>query len=648
MEGLALRWGIEDRRWKVRSKRPCLRWIKIDETGHVSDLEAEVITYGQLLTLTQRAAGWLTSLGLTRGDVLGIQAPRSPLWLPLFLGALSQGVTVLLLNESYTPADLNFFIKDAGVRVALLPDVNHEALVELNMDPGAPSESHHAQLISTREIEVGVNKSLPLEMLTLRGDELAVLAYTSGTTGVPKGARIRHADLYGTIQALDEAWGWSEADVLLHTLPLFHIHGLFVAALGALWASAELLLLSRFEARQALEIASRAQATIIMGVPTHHHRYLQIPEDARPPMPTLRLVTSGSAPLSAEQHRAFSEAFGVEIVERYGMTEVGIVLSNPIDGKRIPGSVGLPLPGVEVKVCDEVDHLCPVGDVGQIHITSASLFEGYHNRPEATAQALYLDDEGRRWMRTGDLGYQSQDGYITLTGRASDLIISGGLNVYPAEIERAILQVGAGVISEAAVLGAPDAEWGERVTAYLVPQGLPHQAHEQLGAIREALNAMLASYKRPKRYQWIEALPRNAMGKVQRHRLRPQWRSGGCHCRAVRWRASLPQNFEVERCDCSICAMSGNVHVILPQVDFDLETGGDQLTKYQFNTQRAEHLFCRRCGVKSFYIPRSNPEGIAITWRCLDTWRELEVTVRDFDGQRWETEADRLAYKSQI
>ena len=639
------------RRWastpQALSGDSALTWAAPEETSSSSltHPDAEIcLSYAELQREIKLSAGLVTSLGLKRGEVLGLQAPRSIDWLPLFLGALSQGVTILLLNDAYTPRELDFFLSDACARLALIPERAHQPLEALQaLRP--PDE--RTALLSPEVIRERRSRRRPLESVAdLTGDDLAVLAYTSGTTGQPKGAQIRHRDLMGTLRALHEAWAWSAEDVLIHTLPLFHIHGLFVAALGCLWARAHLVLLPKFNALNALRAVAAYDATVLMGVPTHHHRYLKIPADLRPDVSHLRLVTSGSAPLSAERFEAFREAFGVEIVERYGMTEVGIVLSAPLSGVKKPGSVGYPLPGVLARICDDQGKEVARGETGELHISSQSLFAGYYGRPKDTSQSVYRDTHGRRWMRTGDLCSQDDDGMYWLRGRASEMIISGGLNVYPKEVERAIFEVGSGWIDEVVVLGVADPEWGERVEAYLTTPDQTAPASHLIQDLTTQLSERLAPYKRPKQIRWISTLPRNAMGKLQRHRLRPSWRPGGCHCGAVRWRVYLPERFDAEDCNCSICAMSGNVHVIVKAEHFELIRGSERLRRYRFNTQQAEHLFCEECGVKSFYHPRSHPHGIGVTWRCIDDWTRLEVNAIPFDGQNWEASIDQLRHRS--
>ena len=511
------------KRWKEAPLPNCqataLVWLGEDQENlswSYHELEQQIFVQAQ----------WLRQLGLEKGSVLGLQLPKGPQWLPLFLGALSQGIIVLLLNDSYTAHELAYYLSDAQAQVAIIPSSKHLALKGL-LKPIKEDHTNltlvaaeYCQTLPTKHLQEEISSLVSKE---LTASDLAVLAYTSGTTGRPKGAQIRHQDMMGTITGLHKAWGWSIEDRLVHTLPLFHIHGLFVAALGALWAKAQILMLSSFSALKALQAVERHQATILMAVPTHHHRYLQIPAEDRPNVTSLRLVTSGSAPLSSERFEAFKSAYGKEIVERYGMTEIGIVLSAKLHGEKKPGSVGYPLPGVLVRICDANNQEVSRGEIGELHISSPSLFLGYHQLPEATSKSVYLDQDQTRWMRTGDLGYQDKDGMYWLKGRASEMIISGGLNVYPKEVEQSIIQIAKDLnlpLDEVAVVGLDDVDWGERVEAFVTTLNQQELSKDSLSSITIEVKKRLAGYKCPKNISWLATLPRNAMGKLQRFKLK--------------------------------------------------------------------------------------------------------------------------------
>ncbi len=458
------------------------------------------LSFAELEARIGRAAGWLRAQGLGQGDVLALQMPRTPAFLELHLGALALGVVTLPLNPAYPPVELQWYLDDAQVALAVVLD---PAQVAGRRAVGAEGLGARLAGIPTVDLD---SLEEPDE------DELAVLLYTSGTTGRPKGALISHRNLRGTVEGLHRAWGWRRDDHLLHALPLFHVHGLFVAQHGALWAAARCTWLERFDPAEAMAVMERLACTVFMGVPTFYHRFLALPEDVRPRLRRMRLFTSGSAPLPAAEHRAFRSRFGLEIVERYGMTEVGIVLSNPLDGERRPGAVGFPLPGVEAKVVDrETEAPVDVDVVGEIRIRGPGVVRGYLRRPDKTREALTEDG----WMRTGDLGKVDADGYFHVVGRAKDLVISGGLNVYPGEVEAVLREHPS--VSQAAVVGIPDPDWGERVVAAVVLQG--GEELDESGLVAHC-RERLAPYKCPKQVHAIAELPRNAMGKVQKHRLR--------------------------------------------------------------------------------------------------------------------------------
>ncbi len=464
------------------------RFDRVALGGDFGDLPP-ALTYGQLDLRVRRAAGWLRAQGVGPGDVVALQLPRCLAFLELHLACLALGAATLPLNDRYPQAEVDFYLADARPRLAILMKEVRPVL-----DAADP---------------------LPLDQLPEPDDDaLACLLYTSGTTGRPKGAMISHGNLQATVAALHQAWRWSPDDHLLHALPLFHIHGLFVAQHGALYAGARTTWVERFEPCGVLELLAEHRCTVFMGVPTFYHRFLSLPANNDPDLSAMRLFTSGSAALPAADMEAFRDRFGHTILERYGMTEVGIVLSNPFDGQRVPGTVGFPLPGVQARITDPVTG-APVGpgQVGEIRIQGPSVIAGYLGLPEQTAQAL-----GDGWMHTGDLGEVDEDGRFRIVGRMKELVISGGLNVYPREVEN-VLREFAGV-AEAAVVGLPDADLGERVVAAVVPRD---DARIDLDALAAFARQRLAPYKCPKQLRLVAELPRNAMGKVQKHRLVEQW-----------------------------------------------------------------------------------------------------------------------------
>jgi malonyl-CoA/methylmalonyl-CoA synthetase len=366
---------------------------------------------------------------------------------------------------------------------------------------------------SAVEVPPGGEQALP------EAGDVALLAYTSGTTGRPKGAMLTHGNLGANSAALTRAWGWTERDRLLLALPLFHIHGLGVGLHGALYTGSTIELRRRFDAKDVFDTLRRGQATMFFGVPTMYTRLIAETERRAPEVPPpIRLYVSGSAPLSVQAHARFEQLFGQRILERYGMTETVMNLTNPLDGERRPGTVGMPFPGQEARIVD-VRGRQPILDErpGEIQVRGPHVFTGYWRQPEATKAAFAEDG----WFNTGDLGWRSADGYFTISGRARELIITGGYNVYPREVEEVLLTHPA--VAEAAVLGQPDPDYGEQVVAAIVAKpGAALTAAEVVEHCRD----QLASYKKPRHVFFVEALPRNALGKVQKHLIAEQVAAG--------------------------------------------------------------------------------------------------------------------------
>jgi len=458
--------------------------------------DRSVMSHHDLATGVARAAGWLAAQGVGAGEVIAVQMSREPAFLELHLAALQSGIATLPLNDRLTPAEVGYCLADSGARLAILIDETRSAL---GLDAAIPASTVRGALL----------QASPLHPEPPGDEAIALVCYTSGTTGRPKGALLTHANVAATAHALLAAWGWTTEDVLVHALPLYHIHGLIVAQHVALLAGARTVWLPAFEPRAVLDAIREHRATVYMGVPTHYHRLLATQDEAD--LGSMRLFTSGSAPLPARVARAFEVRFGHRILERYGMTEVGIVLSNPLVGERRPGSVGLPLAGVRTRVIDpETGAALPRGEIGELTIRGPSVGPGYLGRPEATAAALR---DG--WMHSGDLARIDPDGYHHIIGRRSDMVLVGGFNVYPREVE-AVLCDDEGVV-DAAVFGVPDPDLGERVVAAVVGDGLDVDA---LGA-RARLH--LAAYKCPREIRLVDDLPRNAMGKVMKAALRRRW-----------------------------------------------------------------------------------------------------------------------------
>ena len=473
-------------------------------------------SYGDVLDVSAQFANRLIAVGVEPGDRVAVQAEKSVESIILYLGCLRAGAVYLPLNTAYTPTEIEYFLSDAEPRVFVCDPARADVLRPVAEAAGARLETMGADPFADRPgtlLEAGLDAPTTFEDVERADDDLAAILYTSGTTGRSKGAMLSHGNLWSNAATLVEAWAFEPDDVLIHALPVFHTHGLFVATHCVLASGSAMHLLPRFDVDRVLEImaASGARpASVLMGVPTFYTRLLKedgLAEAAR----GMRLFTSGSAPLLAETHRAFERLTGQRILERYGMPETNMNASNPYEGERRAGTVGPPLPGVSIRVRDD-DKDVPADTVGAIQVRGPNVFRGYWRMPEKTAEEFTKDG----WFVTGDLGSFSQDGYLTISGRAKDLVISGGYNVYPAEIEDAIDRLPG--VNESAVIGLPHADFGEAVTAIVVRDGTSEELDEN--AVRAGVADRLARYKQPKRVLFTDALPRNAMGKVLKAELR--------------------------------------------------------------------------------------------------------------------------------
>ncbi len=461
------------------------------------------VRYEELESATRRIAAALRGLGVVKGDRVAVAVEKSVEAVFLYVACLRMGAVYMPLNTAYTTAELEYFLSDAQPRLFIAGAAQADAGLR-----GAAARGGIRVLTLEADGSGSLSESLarcenPAPDPDHRGDDLAALVYTSGTTGRSKGAMLTRANLSFGTQRLVEAWGFTADDVLLHALPLFHVHGLFMALNTVLASGASMLFMARFDAVELLRLLP--QASVLMGVPTFYTRLLSRPEFTRESVTSIRVFICGSAPLLPETHREFSARCGHAILERYGMTETMIIASNPLHGERKPGSVGLPLPGVEVRISD------PGGGIGMIEVRGTNVFQGYWNAPEKTAADFRPDG----FFVTGDLGYFDAQGYLHVAGRAKDLIISGGFNVYPLEVEEAIDALPG--VMESAVIGLPHADFGEGVTAIIV--AAPGASLSERSVI-EALKGRLAKFKLPKRVLFIDELPRNAMGKVRKQALR--------------------------------------------------------------------------------------------------------------------------------
>ncbi|MSU89108.1 AMP-binding protein [Rhodobacteraceae bacterium 2CG4] len=471
----------------------------------------DAISYRAFVARAAQIAAVLTGAGVGAGDRVVVQAPKHPDMLALYAATLQCGAVFLPLNTAYTEAELSYFISDAAPGLVVCDAAAENRLAPIAAAAGAALltlERGGAGSLQTRAdaADAGV------ATVARAPDDLAALLYTSGTTGRSKGAMLTHDNLLSNARTLVELWRIARADRLIHALPIFHTHGLFVAINTALLAGAEMLFLETFDRDRILE--ALPAHTLMMGVPTFYTRLLADARLDADRCANMRLFVSGSAPLLAETHDAFAARTGHRILERYGMTETSMITSNPYDGARRAGTVGQPLDGVEVRLTDADGNPVPEGEVGMIEVRGPNVFKGYWNMPEKTAAELRSDG----FFITGDLGQHSADGYLSIVGRARDLIITGGYNVYPGEIET-VLNALPG-IAESAVFGVPDADFGEAIVAAVVPADRTAPPEETL---RDAVGAALARFKHPRHYWMLEALPRNAMGKVQKAQLREDW-----------------------------------------------------------------------------------------------------------------------------
>jgi malonyl-CoA/methylmalonyl-CoA synthetase len=471
---------------------------------------SESVTYGEVFALAARFANLLERRGVEPGDRVAVQTAKSWPALVLYLGCLRAGAVHLPLNPAYTAAEVDYFLRDAEPRLLVCDPGRADAIAPLATAAGVAhletmDEHGEGSLLAAARAEASDRADV-----VRADDDLAAILYTSGTTGRAKGAMLTHANLRSNAEALVECWRFTADDVLIHALPIFHTHGLFVATNVVLLAGASMIFLPGFDAGAIVRALPRA--TSMMGVPTFYTRLLQHPGlDARSTA-GIRLFVSGSAPLLVETHDAWRERTGHAILERYGMTETSMSTSNPYDGERRAGTVGLPLPGVAVRVVDaETGDARGPGEIGVLEVTGPNVFAGYWRRPEQTAEDFRSDG----WFVTGDLAIIDADGYVRIVGRAKDLVISGGLNIYPKEVEE-VIDALPGVV-ESAVFGVPHDDFGEAVVAAVVVKAGATVTEADLLA---GLDGRLARFKQPKRVFIVDELPRNSMAKVQKNALR--------------------------------------------------------------------------------------------------------------------------------
>jgi malonyl-CoA/methylmalonyl-CoA synthetase len=480
----------------------------------IEPVDGQHISYGELITRAGQMANVLVDRGVKPGDRIAAQTEKSVAGLVLYLAAVRAGAVYLPLNTAYTLNELEYFISDAEPSVVVCDPSKAEGIGVIAAKVGAKVETLGPD--GKGSVTDAAAKA-PSEFATVprADDDLAAILYTSGTTGRSKGAMLTHDNLASNSLSLVDYWRFTDKDVLIHALPIYHTHGLFVASNVTLFARASMIFLPKFDPELIIKLMARA--TVLMGVPTFYTRLLQSPALSKASTQHMRLFVSGSAPLLADTHREWFARTGHAVLERYGMTETNMNTSNPYDGERVPGAVGHPLPGVSVRVTDpETGEERGREEIGVIEVKGPNVFKGYWRMPEKT-KAEFRDDG---FFITGDLGKIDAKGYVHILGRGKDLVISGGFNVYPKEIESEIDAM-PGVI-ESAVIGVPHADFGEGVTAVVV---CDKGAKVDEASVLNGLDGRLAKFKMPKRVIVVDELPRNAMGKVQKNILRDTYSS---------------------------------------------------------------------------------------------------------------------------
>jgi malonyl-CoA/methylmalonyl-CoA synthetase len=474
--------------------------------------DGATLSYGDMLDRTAQLANALVLAGVEPGDRVAVQVEKSVENLLLYLATLRAGAVYLPLNTAYTLAELDYFIGDSEPKLVVCDPAKRDGLAAIAAKRGVASVETLDAKGQGSLIDAASNAPKDFADVPREDDDLAAILYTSGTTGRSKGAMLTHRNLSSNAETLREYWRFTGDDVLLHALPIYHTHGLFVASNTLMFAGGAMIFLSKFDADEVMRYLPKA--TSMMGVPTFYTRLLKHPGLTKAACAHMRLFTSGSAPLLAETHDEFRAKTGHDILERYGMTETNMNTSNPYDGDRIAGTVGFPLPGVDVRIAEaDSGKVLPQGEIGVIEVRGPNVFPGYWRMPDKTKAEFRADG----FFITGDVGKIDERGYVHIVGRAKDLIITGGFNVYPKEVESEIDAL-PGVV-ESAVIGCPHPDFGEGVTAIVV---LKKDSIADEKAIIADLEARLAKFKLPKRVIFVDDLPRNTMGKVQKNVLREQ------------------------------------------------------------------------------------------------------------------------------
>jgi malonyl-CoA/methylmalonyl-CoA synthetase len=467
------------------------------------------LLYGQIENETGQLTALLKQLGVKKGDRIIVQADKSAEAVLLYLACLRAGAIFIPLNTAYTAQEVRYFMEDANPHLIVCRPQDLETITDCARELNIPHVMTLDDQGSGSLIEAKSNAPCSTYIEHCEGSDTACILYTSGTTGRPKGAMLSHDNLSSNAKVLHSYWGWEEGDVLLHALPIFHVHGLFVALHCALLNGSKVIFLSKFSLPAIKE--NLPHSTVMMGVPTFYVRLLEDPEFNKHMCKNMRLFIAGSAPLLSETFKEFETVSGHKILERYGMTEAGMITSNPYNGDRVPSTVGYALPGVSARVADDTGSEVPRGEVGILEIKGPNVFQGYWCMPEKTAEEFRKDG----FFITGDMATMDDEGRISIVGRAKDLVISGGFNVYPKEVENAIDEMEG--VKESAVIGIQHPDFGEGVTAIIVKEAKSGITEEQVTAF---LKDKIARFKQPQKIFFVDELPRNTMGKVQKKALR--------------------------------------------------------------------------------------------------------------------------------
>jgi malonyl-CoA/methylmalonyl-CoA synthetase len=488
------------------------RWPEDRDAGAIDTHDGHRYSWRDLQRASAMIANLLASLGLPPASRVAAQVDKSPEALCLYLATIRSGHVFLPLNPAYRQAEIDYFVADAEPAVLVCTPGNRDWIDDVAARHRVPHVFTLADDRTGTLLDAAAGQPDRFGTVACGADDLAAILYTSGTTGRSKGAMLSHGNLASNALTLHHYWRWRRGDVLLHALPIFHVHGLFVASHGALLSGNRTIWLPRFDAAEATRLLPRA--TVFMGVPTMYVRLLDEPSFGPDAVGGMRLFVSGSAPLLADTFRQFEQRTGHRILERYGMSETVMLTSNPYDGNRVAGTVGLPLPGVDVRVVGDGGAACAAGEIGGVEVRGPNVFRGYWRMPEKTREEFTADG----FFRTGDVGRWDANGYLTIVGRSKDLIISGGYNVYPKEVESYLDELDG--IAESAVIGVPHRDFGEAVVAIVVPR--PGARPDEAGIVA-ALKTRIAAFKVPKRVHVVDQLPRNAMGKVQKNLLRERF-----------------------------------------------------------------------------------------------------------------------------